>query len=131
MNRLGKSIELTSNIAPDLQGLHNPQLISWVLENLITNATDAIQGKGTIHVDAQLQGTNIVILVKDDGKGIPNKIQRRIFNPGYSTKSRGWGLGLSLAKELLTNTNGSISLIESQVEQGATFKITFLLFCNE
>ena len=125
MNRLGKSIELTSNIAPDLQGLHNPQLISWVLENLITNATDAIQGKGTIHVDAQLQGTNIVILVKDDGKGIPNKIQRRIFNPGYSTKSRGWGLGLSLAKRIVDEYhNGSISLIESQVEQGATFKIT-------
>jgi len=125
MNRLGKSIELTSNIAPDLRGLHNPQLISWVLENLITNATDAIQGKGTIHVDAQLQGTNIVILVKDDGKGIPNKIQRRIFNPGYSTKSRGWGLGLSLAKRIVDEYhNGSISLIESQVEQGATFKIT-------
>ena len=125
MNRLGKSIELTSKIAPDLQGLHNPQLISWVLENLITNATDAIQGKGTIHVDAQLQGTNIVILVKDDGKGIPNKIQRRIFNPGYSTKSRGWGLGLSLAKRIVDEYhNGSISLIESQVEQGATFKIT-------
>ena len=125
MNRLGKSIELTSNIAPDLQGLHYPQLISWVLENLITNATDAIQGKGTIHVDAQLQGTNIVILVKDDGKGIPNKIQRRIFNPGYSTKSRGWGLGLSLAKRIVEEYhNGYISLIESQVEQGATFKIT-------
>ncbi|MEC8459039.1 MAG: HAMP domain-containing sensor histidine kinase [Bacteroidota bacterium] len=125
MNRLGKNIELSSNIAPGLQGLHNPQLISWVLENLITNATDAIQGKGTIHVDAQLQGTNIVILVKDDGKGIPNKIQRRIFNPGYSTKSRGWGLGLSLAKRIVDEYhNGSISLIESQVEQGATFKIT-------
>lgn len=95
------------------------------MENLITNATDAIQGKGTIHVDAQLQGTNIVILVKDDGKGIPNKIQRRIFNPGYSTKSRGWGLGLSLAKRIVDEYhNGSISLIESQVEQGATFKIT-------
>ena len=125
MNRLGKNIELSSNIAPGLQGLHNPQLISWVLENLITNATDAIQGKGTIHVDAQLQGTNIVILVKDDGKGIPNKIQRRIFNPGYSTKSRGWGLGLSLAKRIVNEYHsGSISLIESQVEQGATFKIT-------
>ena len=125
MNRLGKNIELSSNIAPGLQGLHNPQLISWVLENLITNATDAIQGKGTINVDAQLQGTNIVILVKDDGKGIPNKIQRRIFNPGYSTKSRGWGLGLSLAKRIVNEYHsGSISLIESQVEQGATFKIT-------
>ncbi len=125
MNRLGKNIELSSNIAPGLQGLHNPQLISWVLENLITNATDAIQGKGTIHVDAQLQGTNIVILVKDDGKGIPNKIQRRIFNPGYSTKSRGWGLGLSLAKRIVNEYHsGSISLIESQVEHGATFKIT-------
>ena len=125
MNRLGKNIQLSSCIAADLQGMHNPQLISWVLENLITNATDAIQGNGSIDIDAQLIGTNIVILVKDNGKGIPNKIQRRIFNPGYSTKSRGWGLGLSLAKRIVIDYhNGSISLVESNANQGATFKIT-------
>jgi signal transduction histidine kinase len=125
VNRLGKNVTFTSNIASDLQAQHNPQLISWVLENLITNATDALEGKGEIEVEARLNGTDIFIFVKDSGKGIPSNIQRSIFKPGYSTKSRGWGLGLSLAKRIIDEYhNGSISLVDSQLNQGSTFKIT-------
>ena len=125
VNRLGKNVTFTSNIASDLQAQHNPQLISWVLENLITNATDALEGKGEIEVRARLNGTDIFIFVKDSGKGIPSNIQRSIFKPGYSTKSRGWGLGLSLAKRIVDEYhNGSISLVDSQLNQGSTFKIT-------
>ena len=125
VNRLGKNVTFTSNIASDLQAQHNPQLISWVLENLITNATDALEGKGEIEVEARLNGTDIFIFIKDSGKGIPSNIQRSIFKPGYSTKSRGWGLGLSLAKRIVDEYhNGSISLVDSQLNQGSTFKIT-------
>jgi signal transduction histidine kinase len=125
VNRLGKNVTFTSNIASDLQAQHNPQLISWVLENLITNATDALEGNGEIEVEARLNGTDIFIFVKDSGKGIPSNIQRSIFKPGYSTKSRGWGLGLSLAKRIVDEYhNGSISLVDSQLNQGSTFKIT-------
>jgi len=125
VNRLGKNVTFTANIASDLQAQHNPQLISWVLENLITNATDALEGKGEIEVEARLKGTDIFIFVKDSGKGIPSNIQRSIFKPGYSTKSRGWGLGLSLAKRIVDEYhNGSISLVDSQLNQGSTFKIT-------
>ena len=125
VNRLGKNVTFTSNIASDLQAQHNPQLISWVLENLITNATDALEGKGEIEVEARLNGTDIFIFVKDSGKGIPSNIQRSIFKPGYSTKSRCWGLGLSLAKRIVDEYhNGSISLVDSQLNQGSTFKIT-------
>jgi signal transduction histidine kinase len=125
VNRLGKNVTFTSNIASDLQAQHNPQLISWVLENLITNATDALEGKGEIEVEARLNGTDILIFVKDSGKGMPSNIQRSIFKPGYSTKSRGWGLGLSLAKRIIDEYhNGSIILVESQLNQGSTFKIT-------
>ncbi|MGB0271545.1 MAG: sensor histidine kinase [Schleiferiaceae bacterium] len=125
VNRLGKNVTFTSNIASDLQAQHNPQLISWVLENLITNATDALEGKGEIEVEARLNGTDIFIFVKDSGKGIPSNIQRSIFKPGYSTKTRGWGLGLSLAKRIVDEYhNGSISLVDSQLNQGSTFKIT-------
>ncbi|MGD1981495.1 MAG: HAMP domain-containing sensor histidine kinase [Flavobacteriales bacterium] len=125
VNRLGKNVTFTSNIASDLQAQHNPQLISWVLENLITNATDALEGKGEIEVEARLNGTDIFIFVKDSGKGIPSNIQRSIFKPGYSTKSRGWGLGLSLAKRIVDEYHkGSISLVDSQLNQGSTFKIT-------
>jgi signal transduction histidine kinase len=125
VNRLGKNVTFTSNIASDLKAQHNPQLISWVLENLITNATDALEGKGEIEVEARLNGTDILIFVKDSGKGMPSNIQRSIFKPGYSTKSRGWGLGLSLAKRIIDEYhNGSIILVESQLNQGSTFKIT-------
>jgi signal transduction histidine kinase len=125
VNRLGKNVTFTSNIASDLKAQHNPQLISWVLENLITNATDALEGKGEIEVEARLNGTDIFIFVKDSGKGIPSNIQRSIFKPGYSTKSRGWGLGLSLAKRIVDEYHkGSISLVDSQLNQGSTFKIT-------
>ena len=125
VNRLGKNVTFTANIASDLQAQHNPQLISWVLENLITNAADALEGKGEIEVVARLNGTDIFIFVKDSGKGIPSNIQRSIFKPGYSTKSRGWGLGLSLAKRIVDEYhNGSISLVDSQLNQGSTFKIT-------
>ena len=124
VNRMGKNVDLGSDIEKDLQAQHNPQLISWVLENLITNATDALEGKGQIHVEAKRIGTDISILVKDTGKGIPANIQRSIFQPGYSTKSRGWGLGLSLAKRIVKEYhNGTITLAESQLNQGSTFKI--------
>ena len=123
--RMGKSIALHSEISTGLKCLHNPQLISWVLENLINNAADALEGKGSIHLTAAQNGAAIEIFVKDDGKGMPNNIQRRIFNPGYSTKSRGWGLGLSLAKRIITEYhNGGISLVDSQINRGTTFRIT-------
>lgn len=124
VNRMGKNVDFSTAIDSELHAQHNPQLISWVLENLITNATDALEGKGKIHVEAKRIGTDISILVKDDGKGIPSKIQRSIFQPGYSTNSRGWGLGLSLANRIVREYhNGSISLVESQLNQGSTFKI--------
>jgi two-component sensor histidine kinase len=124
VNRMGKNVDFSSDIEDDLQAQHNPQLISWVLENLITNATDALEGKGEIHVEAKRVGTDISILVRDSGKGIPANIQRNIFQPGYSTKNRGWGLGLSLAKRIVKEYhNGTIALAESQINQGSTFKI--------
>ena len=124
VNRMGKNVDFSSDIEDDLQAQHNPQLISWVLENLITNATDALEGKGQIHVEAKRVGTDISIFVRDSGKGIPANIQRNIFQPGYSTKNRGWGLGLSLAKRIVKEYhNGTIALAESQINQGSTFKI--------
>lgn len=124
-NRLGNKIQLDLDIQGDLLSRHNPQLISWVLENLMVNAVDAMEGAGQITIRGQRVGTDIHLIVKDTGKGIPNKMQRAIFNPGFSTKSRGWGLGLSLAKRIIKDYhNGSISLLESQVNQGSTFKIT-------
>lgn len=123
--RTGKKVQLHLSIEDELLSKHNPQLISWVLENLIVNAVDAISGDGHVYITGQRSGTDIILTVRDTGKGIPNKIQRSIFNPGFSTKTRGWGLGLSLAKRIVRDYhNGSISLVESLQNEGSTFKIT-------
>lgn len=102
----------------------NISLIGWVMENLIKNAIDALEGKGNILVSLSENKTSIFIDVTDSGKGIPKNIQNRIFNPGFSTKKRGWGLGLALSKRIIEKYhNGLIFVKDSAPEKGATFRI--------
>jgi|SaaInl5LU_22_DNA_1037371.scaffolds.fasta_scaffold03611_8 nitrogen-specific signal transduction histidine kinase len=122
--RMGRKITLDTFIQPDLQRLHNEQLISWVIENLVKNATDALEGEGTISVQATIINYEVRIEVKDNGRGIPSKIQRKVFSPGFTTKNRGWGLGLSLAQRIISEYHaGTIQLAESNPDKGTTFKI--------
>lgn len=126
--RMGRKIQLDTSVQPDLQRLHNEQLISWVIENLVKNATDALEGEGTISVHATVVNYAVVIQVSDTGRGIPANVQRKIFSPGFTTKTRGWGLGLSLAKRIIAEYHdGSIALAESNPEKGTTFKIVLPL----
>lgn len=102
----------------------NPELLSWVLENLIRNAVDAMQNRGKIEIRAELIDGKAIITVTDDGMGIPNGLQKRIFEPGYTTKKRGWGLGLSLAKRIISEYHdGQIFVAKSDKEHGTQFKI--------
>ena len=122
--RMGKKVSFEQDISLGLLAKHNPQLLSWVIENLVKNATDAVEGSGVIHLTASPLEDSINIIVHDSGKGIPLKIQRNIFKPGFTTKNRGWGLGLSLARRIIEEYhNGSIALVESGSEKGTTFKI--------
>lgn len=122
--RMGKKVSFEQDISLELKAKHNPQLMSWVIENLVKNATDAVEGRGVIRLTAAPLEDSINIIVHDSGKGIPLKIQRNIFKPGFTTKNRGWGLGLSLARRIIAEYhNGSIALIESNSEKGTTFKI--------
>ena len=122
--RMGRKITLDTFIQPDLQRLHNEQLISWVIENLVKNATDALEGEGMISVQATIINYEVRIEVKDNGRGIPSKIQRKVFSPGFTTKNRGWGLGLSLAQRIISEYHaGTIQLAESNPDKGTTFKI--------
>ena len=122
--RMGKKVSFEQDISLGLLAKHNPQLLSWVIENLVKNATDAVEGSGVIRLTASPLEDSINIIVHDSGKGIPLKIQRNIFKPGFTTKNRGWGLGLSLARRIIEEYhNGSIALIESGSEKGTTFKI--------
>ena len=100
----------------------NTELIAWVLENLIKNSIDAIRGKGVIRVVLNWSN-NARIVIYDTGSGIPKKLQKKVFNPGETTKKRGWGLGLSLAKRIVEQYHeGSLILKESSSE-GTTFEI--------
>lgn len=123
--RLGNKIELKTTLNDQLIVRHNAPLLSWVLENMIKNATDALQGEGEIRVDADIESTEIKITIADDGRGMSLSEQRKIFNPGYTTKKRGWGLGLSLAKRIIEEYHGGkLVLIQSQPGIGTTFAIT-------
>jgi len=103
----------------------NHQLFSWVVENLVKNAIDAMEGKGDISLHIKENDKNAIISISDTGKGIPKNIQQKIFSPGYTTKKRGWGLGLSLAKRIIEDYhNGKIYVLKSMLGKGTTFAIT-------
>jgi signal transduction histidine kinase len=99
-------------------------LFSWVIENLCKNALDAVAGAGTIHVELKQSKNQVVIDVSDTGKGIPKSKFKTIFKPGYTTKSRGWGLGLSLTKRIVEDYHdGRIFVLRSDTDKGTTFRI--------
>lgn len=103
---------------------HNRILISWVIENLVKNAVDAMKGEGNLTINLYQKNKNIIIDVKDSGSGMTNTQIRNAFKPGYSTKKRGWGLGLSLAKRVIQEYhNGDIKIAESEIGKGTTFRI--------
>lgn len=104
--------------------LVNPSLFEWVLENLCKNAVDAMNGKGRIVITATTSGSNVIIDLEDNGKGIERKNIKSVFKPGFTTKKRGWGLGLSLAKRIVEEYHrGKISVLRSEVGVGTTFRI--------
>ncbi|MEM0517952.1 MULTISPECIES: sensor histidine kinase [Aequorivita] len=102
----------------------NPQLFSWTIENLVKNGIDAMKGKGTITISLETNSKFAFIRISDTGKGLTKSEFRRIFTPGYTTKKRGWGLGLSLAKRIIEEYhNGKIRVIKSIPNQGTTMEI--------
>ncbi|MDA3890501.1 MAG: HAMP domain-containing sensor histidine kinase [Salinivirgaceae bacterium] len=102
----------------------NNALFNWVIENLIKNSVDAMEGKGTIKVYLVETDKDATIEITDSGKGMPKSIQKTIFSPGYTSKERGWGLGLSLAKRIIENYHqGKIFVQNSEINLGTTIKI--------
>jgi signal transduction histidine kinase len=102
----------------------NVHLFAWVIENLIRNALDAMDNKGIIAVNLYEDHQYVNVEVSDTGKGIPASKWKTVFQPGYSTKKRGWGLGLSLAKRIIEEYHkGKIFVKESKEDVGTTFTI--------
>jgi two-component sensor histidine kinase len=104
---------------------HNKILMSWVIENLVKNAVDAMKGEGTLQMYVFERNKNILVEVKDSGSGMTKQQARNAFKPGYSTKKRGWGLGLSLARRVVHEYhNGDIKISQTEIGKGTTFRIT-------
>lgn len=125
-NRTSQKVIYQINIAdPEQTAKINIQLFEWVVENLCKNAVDAIEGSGTIIFDVQKENRHTVSIdISDSGKGIERSKFRTIFDPGYTTKARGWGLGLSLVKRIIEDYHqGKISVRWSEVGKGTTFRI--------
>lgn len=103
---------------------HSKILISWVIENLVKNAVDAMKGEGKLEILLYNKGRNVFIDVIDTGAGMTKSQIRKVFKPGYSTKKRGWGLGLSLANRVINEYHkGEIKIANSEVGKGTTFRI--------
>ena len=102
----------------------NPQLISWTLENLIKNGIDAMKGKGSLNLRLLEKASEIEILISDTGSGMKKEVANKIFKPGFTTKNRGWGLGLSLAKRIIVDFHkGKISVLKTVLGKGTSFQL--------
>ena len=103
----------------------NAALFEWVVENLMKNSLDALQGHGSIEVTVGESGNSVFVEVSDTGKGIAKSNWTRIFEPGYTTKTRGWGLGLSLSRRIIEEYHrGKIAVVRSEIGKGTTIRIT-------
>ena len=107
----------------------NRTLFEWVIENLVKNSIDSMNGSGNIIISIFNNNNEIKILLTDDGNGIPPKIQKKIFNSGFTSKKKGWGLGLSLSKRIINQYhNGKIFIKESDRKKGTTIEIKLPVF---
>ena len=123
--RISQRVKLSIHIDSEECGvLLCLSLFEWVMENLTKNAVDAMQGVGQIDITVSSNINTVFIDVKDTGKGIARKNFKNVFNPGYTTKKRGWGLGLTLVKRIVEEYHGGrIYVKESEVDKGTTFRI--------
>ncbi|MFC6097257.1 sensor histidine kinase [Flavobacterium qiangtangense] len=126
-SRFSKQIDFTFK-APQhpILVLVNPILHSWTVENLVKNAIDAMKGRGKLSIEIEEDAKFVKIKVKDSGKGIPKNQFKRIFEPGFTTKKRGWGLGLSLTKRIVEEYHdGKIKVYSSEINKGTCIIVSF------
>lgn len=124
-SRFSKQVSFSYNTPKDPVLVQlNPTLYSWTIENLVKNAIDAMKGKGTLELQIEQDLHHVKINVKDSGSGIPKKQFKTVFETGFTTKKRGWGLGLSLTKRIVEEYHsGKIKVLNSEIGKGTTFQI--------
>ena len=126
-SRFSKQIEFSFQApkTPILVSL-NPTLHSWTIENLVKNSIDAMKGKGKLALEIEQEGNSVKIKISDTGNGIQKNQFKNIFEPGFTTKKRGWGLGLSLTKRIVEEYHkGTIKVLHSEIGKGTTMQVCF------
>lgn len=126
-SRFSKQIEFTFTgpEAPVIV-LFNPTLHSWTIENLVKNSIDAMKGRGKLALEVLHEGGLVKINISDTGNGIPKNQYKSVFEPGFTTKKRGWGLGLSLTKRIVEEYHkGTIKVLHSEIGKGTTMQVSF------
>ena len=124
-SRTSKLIEFDISVPNDIIEVNlNKQLYSWTIENLVKNAIDAMKGKGKLKIEITHLENNVNINITDMGKGITKQNFKKVFEPGHTSKKRGWGLGLSLAKRIIEDYHdGKIKVLQSIIGKGTTMQI--------
>jgi signal transduction histidine kinase len=126
--RISDKVQILRYCDQQIPVRHNPSLIEWVIENIVKNAVDAMEGKGRLKVSISAAPEWVHIDISDTGKGISPKQVKTIFQPGFSTKQRGWGLGLSLVKRIVKEYHkGKVFVLCSEINKGTTFRISLPL----
>jgi signal transduction histidine kinase len=123
---IGKNVQLNNNVEKSLSINGNKILVSWAIENIIKNAIDAIDSnQGKIEIESKRENKYVFINISDNGKGIPRKDWKNIFRPGFSSKAKGWGMGLSLVKRIIEEIHsGKIEVIDSAEGKGTSIQIS-------
>jgi signal transduction histidine kinase len=126
--RVSSKIEFHfTSFYPEMLVPHNPALIEWVIENICKNAADTMETEGKLTINIHPSENEIYIDITDTGKGIPHNQFKTIFKPGFTTKKRGWGLGLSLVKRIIKEYHkGDVFVLHSEIDKGTTFRITLM-----
>ena len=126
-SRFSKQVKFTFSAPEKAVFVHiNPALHSWTIENLVKNAIDAMRGRGSLDLQITEEKNVVKITVSDSGKGIPKAMFKRIFEPGFTTKKRGWGLGLSLTRRIVEEYHkGKIKVLQSEINKGTKIQMSF------
>jgi len=124
-SRISKKVEFSLSMPEhEIVVMHNPSLLEWVVENICKNAVDAMDAVGKLHIQVSESGRSVYIDISDTGKGISSNKVKTIFQPGFTTKQRGWGLGLSLVKRIIeTYHKGRVFVLQSEPGIGTTFRL--------
>ena len=123
-SRISGKVDIEMHFSDEDNGVMlSTPLFEWVMENITKNAVDAMEGRGRIDITTGREKDNVFVEIRDTGKGIPRKNFKTVFSPGFTTKKRGWGLGLTLVKRIIDDYHGGrIFVKESELGKGTTFR---------